>query len=107
MKKITAILLIVLGILLALAFSVPSQKDFEEFITDELKDRAHDDVLGLNNFMIQNLAKLVFIGADYKDVKIGSTYSFSLGENKNYKFVGFGTLIICVEGDLSILEGKK
>lgn len=107
MKKLAAILFIVLGILLVLAFTVPSQKDFEEFITTELKERTHDDMLGLNDFMIQNVAKLVFLGAEYKDVKVGSTYSFSLGEDKTYKFVGFGTLIICVEGDLTVLEGKK
>jgi hypothetical protein len=106
MKKLAAILIIVLGILLVLAFTVPSKKDYEEFITTELKNRTHDDLLGLNDFMIDNLAKLVFIGAEYKDVKVGSTYAFSLGKDNTYKFVGFGTLIICVEGDLTILEGK-
>ena len=56
--------------------------------------------------MIKNLAKLVFMAAEYKDIKVGSTYAFSLGKDNTYKFVGFGTLIICVEGDLTILEGK-
>lgn len=106
MKKLAAILIIVLGILLALAFTVPSKKDYEEFITTELKKRTHDDLLGLNDLMIKYLPKLVFMGAEYKDVKVGSTYTFSLGEDNTYKFVGFGTLIICVEGDLSILEGQ-
>ncbi|MFK7758227.1 MAG: hypothetical protein AB8B53_14955 [Flavobacteriales bacterium] len=104
MKKLLAILLIILGILVFLAFTVPTRKHFESYITEKVKERTTDDLLGLNDFLAQNVAKIVFLTAEYTDVKIGSTYTFTLGESKDYKFVGFAGIIICVEGDLSILD---
>ena len=35
MKKLAAILIIVFGILLVLAFTVPSKKDYEEFMLND------------------------------------------------------------------------
>ncbi len=106
MKKISAILLIIMGMLLFLAFTVPTRKDFETFITAKIKDKTEHDLLGLNDFLAQNIAKVVFLTAEFTDLKIGSTYAFTLGENQQYKFVGFGTLVICVEGDLNILNSR-
>ena len=107
MKKLTAILLIVFGILILLAFTVPTRKDFEEFISEKIKEKTEDNLLGINDFLFTNIAKVVFMTGEYTDVKIGSTYAFTLGDSNHYKFVGFGTIILCVEGDLSILDSKE
>lgn len=107
MKNLKGILAIMAFILLALAFTVPSKEDFESHIVEKVKAETHNDAFGLNDLLIQNISKIVFLNAEYQNVKVGSTYSFNLGEDKEYKFVGFGTMIICVEGDLSILNKDK
>ncbi len=103
MKKFIGIVIIMLIIMLALVFTVPTQTDFENYIVEKVKEEAYDDAIGLNDFLIQNISQFAFFGAEYKNVKVGSIYAFSLGKGKEYKFVGFGTLIICVEGDLSVI----
>ncbi len=107
MKKFRGIILIAFVILLALAFTVPTEQDFKTFITEKAKEKTEDDALGLNDFLVENISKLIFLNAEYKDLKIGSTYQFNLGEGKDYKFVGFGTMILCVQGDLSVLDKPK
>lgn len=104
MKKFKSALLFVLLILVALAFTVPDEKDFENHIKSELKEASGEGFLGLNNVMNNIITEAIKLNSEYKDLKVGSTYRFALSNENEFIYVGFGTMIFKVSGDFESLE---
>ena len=100
MKNFKSSLLFILAILVALAFTVPDEKDFEEHVKAELKKASGEGFLGLNNVVNNILTEGIKLTSDFNDLKIGSTYRFKLSEENEFTYIGFGTMIIKIKGEI-------
>jgi len=99
MKKLKSSLLFILVILVALAFTVPDEKEYVDHIKAELKESSGEGFLGLNNVVNNILTEGIKLTSEYKDLKVGSTYRFSLSDDNQFIYIGFGTMIFKVKGD--------
>ncbi len=99
MKKFKSVLLFVLVILVALAFTVPDEKEYEQHVNEELKAASGEGILGLNNVMNNLITEGIIATSEYNDLKVGSTYRFSLSDDNEFVFIGFGTMVFKVKGE--------
>jgi len=104
MKKLGSIAQLMLIITVFLAFTAPSEKDFETHIKSELKETNGEGFLGINDVIGNIFLEAIKLNSEYKDLKIGSTYRFNLSNENNFKYVGFGTLIFKVSGNFENLN---
>jgi len=101
MKKFRSIIFLVLLLLVVLAFTVPSERDFENHIKEELQDSTGEGFLGINNLVNGVITEAIKLTSNYTDIKVGSTYKFSLEEDNEFLYVGFGTMIFRVKGEFN------